>query len=143
MTRINSSINPKKLTDQHLIAELRELPRIFTSVNKRLTLNKTFDDIPKEFVLGSGHCKFFYNKLVFLYLRHIELKNEYLIRFKKSWKYDINYLYKNNSYIPTDKENDLLVGRITTRILESSQIPRYYGKSISKNEAIEILKNIC
>lgn len=75
MTRINSSINP---TDQHLIAELRELPRIFTSVNKRLTLNKTFDDIPKEFVLGLGHCKFFYNKLDFLYLR--------LIRFKKSWK---------------------------------------------------------
>jgi deoxyribonuclease (pyrimidine dimer) len=141
MTRINSSIKPRNLTDQHLIAELRELPRIFTAVNKRLILGRSFNDIPKEFTLGVGHCKFFYDKLDFLYLRHIELKNEYLLRFDKKWKYDIEYLCRFKSYIPTDKERRILIDRISQRILDSSQIPRYYGKSISKDDAIEILQN--
>ena len=75
MTRINSAIDPKNLTDQHLIAELRELPRIFTAVNKRIEQGKYFNDIPKEFALGSGHVKFFYDKLKFLNLRHTILEN--------------------------------------------------------------------
>ena len=54
MTRINSAIDPKNLTDQHLIAELRELPRIFTAVNKRIEKGKLFDDIPEKFTLGTG-----------------------------------------------------------------------------------------
>lgn len=148
MTRINSAIFPNNLTDQHLIAELRELPRIFTAVKKRIEQNKSFDDIPKEFCLGTGHTKFFYNKLKFLIDRYCFLKYEYYLRFKKSWQYPIdqkiltgwilNYLFYD--YTTTQQEYQLLIDRISTRINESNQIPRYYGEKITKQQAIHLLR---
>lgn len=142
MTRINCSIPPKNLTDQHLIAELKELPRIFTAVNKRIEKGISFNDIPSEFTLGTGHCKFFYNKLKFLHIRFITLTTEYKIRFEKDWQFgidlkDVNHLY--NDYIPTTESWDKLTDRIITRITESSQIPRYYRKDIEKSDAVRIL----
>lgn len=143
MTRINSAIVPKNLTDQHLIAELRELPRIFTAVRKRIEEGKGFDDIPKEFTLGTGHMKFFYNKLNYLELRHEWLREEYKKRFKKDWqfvpvglktKFDVLHFATSNEY-------ELLVDRISTRITESKQTPHYYGRKITKEEAINILKS--
>ena len=95
MTRINSAINPSNLIDQHLIAELRELPRIFTAVKKRLENNIPFDDIPNKFTLGAGHCKFFYNKTAFLYERHISLRFQYELRFNNVWQYGISF-YKES-----------------------------------------------
>ena len=47
MTRINVGIRPEELSDQHLIAEYRELPRVFGHSPKSAT--------PKDFKLGSGH----------------------------------------------------------------------------------------
>jgi deoxyribonuclease (pyrimidine dimer) len=146
MTRINSAIDPKNLTDQHLVAELRELPRIFTAVNKRLEKDLSFDDIPKEFTLGTGHMTFFYDKLDFLYFRFYYLKNEYKDRYQKDWNDYIQFnivLFLNlnllNNHTPTEKEKQLLVERISTRIWESKQIPRYYGEKITKEQAIKIL----
>ena len=40
MTRINVDINPKSLIDEHLRAELREMPRIKSLVIKRIINNK-------------------------------------------------------------------------------------------------------
>jgi len=147
MTRINSAILPRNLTDQHLIAELRELPRIFTAVNKRLDNDLEFDDIPKNFCLGIGHTKFFYDKLAFLSERHARLRFEYNFRFKKKWQFkpDYSMLHKwtsnclFNDYPPTAEEKDLLIERISTRINSSNQIPRYYRKQITKEEAINKL----
>jgi len=152
MTRINSAINTKNLTDQHLIAELRELPRIFTAVNKRIEQNKSFDDIPNEFCLGAGHTKFFYNKLAFLDVRYLSLICEYQARYNKkgSWgdMYSTKFLKTNSSdynkqlyknYTPTQQEKQLLIDRISTRINDSNQIPRYYGEKITKEQAIQIL----
>ena len=47
MTRINVGIPPAELCDQHLIAEYRELPRLFSFVSKRTP--------PAAFTLGTGH----------------------------------------------------------------------------------------
>jgi hypothetical protein len=44
-----------------------------------------------------------------------------------------------NNHIPTEKEKQLLIERISTRINESNQIPRYYGEKITKEQAIKIL----
>lgn len=148
MTRINSAIDPKNLTDQHLIAELRELPRIFTAVNKRIEKGESFDDIPEKFTLGTGHVKFFYDKLSFLYQRHEHLKIEYKTRYGKEWKFKINtnmiqrplVFSFNFNHKPTSEEKHLLIDRISTRIIESNQTPRYYGEKITKEQAIEILK---
>lgn len=144
MTRINSAINPKHLTDQHLIAELRELPRIFTLVQKRIDSNKEFNDIPTVFTLGSGHCKFFYDKLNFLAIRYISLLAEYESRFDKSWKYLTVHIPKYNHNIykdhtPTIEESNLLIERLSTKIKNSPQIPRFYKKEISKDDAVKMI----
>lgn len=72
MTRINLVI-PKELTDQHLKAEIRELPRIFSLVLKS---KKQSVNIPVSYKLGTGHVKFFYNKLEWLHHRYLALLRE-------------------------------------------------------------------
>lgn len=71
MTRINL-VDPSHLTDKHLMAEYRELPRIFTAVLKLQEQGKTPSDvdIPERYVLGKGHVKFFYNKINWLERRY-------------------------------------------------------------------------
>lgn len=68
MTRINC-IPVQELHDKHLLAEYRELPRIFK-------LARVCNDAPKKYVLGKGHVKFFYDKLYYLYKRHEKLCEE-------------------------------------------------------------------
>ena len=141
MTRINSAIKPHQLTDSHLLSEIRESTRIFTAVMKRIEQGKTFDDIPEKFTLGTGHVKFFYDKCGFLVDRHIQLRFEYHNRFGKQLIFNPvsipDHLF--NEYTPTSEERSLLIDRISTRIRESKQKPRYYGKEISKDEAVELL----
>ena len=88
MTRINL-ISPSSLQTRHLGAEYRELPRIFGLVRKaeeRGVLPHQHISL-KEYVLGPGHCRFFYDKLWFLVQRHYSLVIEmdrrgYLPRFR-------------------------------------------------------------
>lgn len=77
MTRINL-VDPAVLTNQHLLAEWRELPRIFTAVRKLLDKGCTVDqvNIPPKYKLGTGHVRFFYNKLLYLYGRWQKLTFE-------------------------------------------------------------------
>ncbi len=72
MTRINV-VSVKDLTNKHLFAEYRELPRIFTAVGK-LAPGEGFLD--GGYRLGQGHVKFFYNKLTWLLDRYKQLKGE-------------------------------------------------------------------
>ncbi len=72
MSRINC-IPPHELHNKHLLAEYRELPRVF-----RLARNDAI--IPEKYTLGKGHVTFFYNKLAYLYERQIQLYNEMLRR---------------------------------------------------------------
>ena len=65
MTRINV-VHPSELCDQHLLAEYRELPRVFS-------LARHGASVPAEYVLGAGHVTFFYDKLGFLACRFNEL----------------------------------------------------------------------
>jgi len=67
MTRINL-VDPSELADQHLFAEYRELPRIFTLVLAAQQRGLTPDTakIPAQYVLGAGHVTFFYNKVYWL-----------------------------------------------------------------------------
>ena len=67
MTRINVGIQPVELTDQHLIAEHREIKRIPNCVAKG---KYNMEGIPDKFKLGTGHVKFFYNKLLYLKFRY-------------------------------------------------------------------------
>ena len=77
MTRINVGIPPQELTDKHLLAEHREIKRIPNCIAKG---KYNMDGIPKRFKLGKGHVKFFYNKLLYLGKRYLQLHTECIAR---------------------------------------------------------------
>ena len=85
MTRINL-INPEKLTDQHLLAEYRELPRIFWIVRKKISENKEIK-VWKKYKMLTWHFIFFYDKLLFLQKSLEKIYSEFKKRnFKISFK---------------------------------------------------------
>jgi deoxyribonuclease (pyrimidine dimer) len=81
MTRINV-VPPVELTGKHLVAEYRELPRVFGLVRSAIGRGLSPADIaaPSEYTLGPGHIKFFYTRLLWLAWRHGYLVNEMIDR---------------------------------------------------------------
>lgn len=79
MTRINC-VPPSELTDKHLGAEYRELPRVFTLAYNSYSRGDAANSFPNEYVLGVGHVKFFYTKLHYLRRRYSELVAECIKR---------------------------------------------------------------
>ncbi len=77
MTRINC-VPVQDLSRQHLIAEYRELPRVFALAQKA-SQRHGFDQ-PAEYTLGTGHVTFFYTRLGYLAKRHAQLVAEMLRR---------------------------------------------------------------
>jgi deoxyribonuclease (pyrimidine dimer) len=79
MTRINV-VPVSELTDNFLLAEYFELPRLFPLIEKHVhkveVLDKPGGRIPEHYVLGEGHMRFFYDKLFYLYDRHNKLYEE-------------------------------------------------------------------
>lgn len=95
MTRINC-VPAKELTQAHLIAEYRELPRI-----RHAWPRKTKPVIPKNYLMGKGHVTFFYDKGIWLENRHAELIAEMLNR-----GYNANLPPLNLSHWPESAMND-------------------------------------
>lgn len=77
MTRINC-IPPEELTPAHLVAEYRELPRIFGLVRAAIARGEKPGDPrnPTAYRLGAGHVRFFYPRLGWLLARQIALVAE-------------------------------------------------------------------
>lgn len=119
MTRINVAVPPKELTTRHLIAEHREIKRIPNTITSGRAKIK---DIPKQFTLGQGHVKFFYNKMLFLKKRYEDLYNECKLRnFNVSYYGDAwNNIPKElmNDYIPTKQDEEIIRQRINERLNE-------------------------
>ena len=125
MTRINL-LDPSLLTDQHLIAEYRELPRVFTLALKAYGK-------PSNYVLGPGHVKFFYDKLKFLEQRQTALIQECKNRgfnisfekpdfiFPKSWY---------NDFVPSETDIMLSKSRLDEKIAQKPDWYKYYGKKL-------------
>ena len=126
MTRINV-VPVQELTNQHLLAEYREITRLPSNLNKALNRKgKPFDlsEIPPEYVLGTGHVKFFFNKMLFLSKRFELLVNELIKR-----GYNINYTDSTiflqcddtfkNDYIPTQEALEMNRQRINDRLSKS------------------------
>lgn len=81
MTRINL-VPVTELSSKHLVAEYREITRIPGNIRKSLEAKRgfKFSDIPASYTLGTGHVKFFYNKVTFLKRRYNSLVEEMLKR---------------------------------------------------------------
>lgn len=78
MTRINL-VEPSELHQKHLVAEYREIVRVFDLSRKsQHELHKK--KIPSTYTLGTGHVLFFYDKLKFISNRYDSLCQEMLNR---------------------------------------------------------------
>ena len=77
MTRINC-VPVDELTDAHLGAEYRELPRVFGLVRAAIARGERPDDPrnPAAYVLGPGHVRFFYPRLSYLIERYAQIAEE-------------------------------------------------------------------
>ena len=145
MTRINSSIPVHSLTDEHLLAEHREIKRLPYCLGKSIC-SMSISHIPETFTLGKGHVLFFVDKQKFIYNRYREIFGELLRRGFKPTPYFSNWngmeatqYWKDHN--PTDQEHDMLVYRIAERINNSpKKIWHHYRKPISREEAVGLLK---
>ena len=77
MTRINI-IPASELTDQHLIAEYREITMVPGSLKRTLKSKAGFrkERVSSKYTLNSGHVYFFYDKGLYLNKRYKELVQE-------------------------------------------------------------------
>jgi deoxyribonuclease (pyrimidine dimer) len=126
MTRINC-IPVEELTDKHLGAEYRELPRLFGQIQKAIQRGESPNDKrnPTEYKLGTGHTRFFYNKLAWLAERQLQLIAECQKRGRK-----VNYTQipasvmimmayhpdRNLNWTPTPEAMELNRQRIQERL---------------------------
>lgn len=145
MTRINSAIRVKLLTDEHLLAEHREIKRLPSVYLKRKNSKIGLNGLPERFTLGTGHVLFFVNKPKFTSDRYLDIRNECLNRGFNVENYIDNWDSYDNlevgDYVPDNVEYNLLIQRISNRLLESKKdYWHYYGKKITKEEAVELLK---
>lgn len=78
MTRINL-VHPSELSQKHLGAEYREIVRIFALARgNQYQMHRVKQ--PSSYVLGSGHCLFFVDKLKFITERYDSLCQEMVNR---------------------------------------------------------------
>ena len=110
MTRINVGIPPAELVNQHLIAEHREIKRIPNCIAKG---KYNMDGIPEKFKLGTGHVKFFYNKLLYLKNRYIRLYYECIKR-----GFNVQYYVSAWDNVPQELMNDYTVKANDIRIIK-------------------------
>lgn len=117
MTRINVGVDPSELNVKMLIAEHREIKRI-----PNLIKSGKFDmkGQPPKFTLGTGHVKFFYDKIGFLKSRYVSIYQEcksrgYDVTDFSSCFEDIDKKYMGN-YQPTECDRKLILDRIELRL---------------------------
>jgi deoxyribonuclease (pyrimidine dimer) len=126
MTRINV-VPVTELTDKHLLAEYRELPRIFGASKKWYERGGRVRDLPTTYRLGKGHVLFFYNKLEYCFTRQQSLVAECKRRgFKVQHEPSLDLIswaphYLYHSYQPTRAALRINRERINTRLREVSQ----------------------
>lgn len=137
MTRINL-VHPSTLCDQHLLAELRELPRIPNGVLSG-RLKRHYDDAPEQYTLGKGHVKFFVGKLRWLWTRYAELIGEawrrgFDVQHRFPWRECVSAKLLEPvdcMYTPTMTDVLLNMDRITERMPKNA---RMYGRPMNHAE---------
>lgn len=97
MTRINC-VPVEELSGPHLVAEYRELPRVFALAEKA-SMRGSFTQ-PASYTLGKGHLLFFYTRLGYLQKRHMDLINE-----MKRRGYKPTFTGVNRDYFPQIPDN--------------------------------------
>lgn len=106
-----------------LLAEYREITRLPNNLIKSLNRKSkpfSFSEIPSQYVLGPGHVKHFYDKMLFLQKRFEQLVDEMLRRGYNPTYRDSSIFTQcpvefYNDYIPTSEAIELNKARILER----------------------------
>lgn len=120
MTRINC-VPVQELHSKHLVAEYRELPRVFKLAADYAVKHLSPPlDAPTVYTLGKGHVKFFYTRLGYCHLRFLQLVKEMELRgyspqFRTVQKYRVP-LGWNSRWNPTPEALALNRERIKQRM---------------------------
>jgi deoxyribonuclease (pyrimidine dimer) len=118
MTRINV-VPVTRLCDQHLLAEHRELTRIPNTLRKKSAKQlAAITEISPHYILGTGHVRFFYTRLYWLFERYHEIQDECVARnFKTTWKWPVHDFPDRlwNDYTVTNRDLVLNAKRIVAR----------------------------
>ena len=130
MTRINL-LPPTELTDQHLVAEYREMTMVPAALNRTLKSKNGLDRsrISSKYTLNTGHVYFFYDKGKYLKERYDSLVTEMKLRGMNpdpnrifpTEVFEQNNLYGN--WKPSVEEIQINLERIEKRI---NQKPDWY-----------------
>ena len=134
MTRINI-IDTTQLTDQHLIAEYREIFMVAGSLRRTLVSKNGYQEskVPKHYTLNSGHVYFFYNKGKYLHNRYNQLIDEMK---RRGFKPDSSRVFPKEIFVDNNLYNDWLprvedYNVIKQRIEEKIALkPDWYRKTI-------------
>lgn len=128
MARVNVGVDPKLLSDQHLVAESVEITMITGDLRSNGYLIKS--EVPTKFPMGKGHMNFFKNKLVYLKRRINAVNNEMKRRgFNPGTKIELEEFPTeyHNDWTPTMADSIILRERIADRL-----ITRANGKPASR-----------
>ncbi len=137
MARVNSGLNPKLLSDQHLVAESVEITMITGSL--RCNNYTVKGVIPANYTLGKGHINFFKNKLIYLSNRLYEVNREMRNReFEPGTRIDLDEFPKrlHNTWQPNQQDTVELRKRVVDRLMHpksgrpGGELHRYYGKPL-------------
>jgi hypothetical protein len=128
MARVNVGVDPKLLSDQHLVAESVEITMITGALRKDEYVIK--GKVPDKFPMGTGHINFFKNKLKYL-KRRLDVVNEEMIRrgFNPGTNIDLNEFpdILCNDWTPSSEDSKILRVRVADRL-----ITRANGKSATR-----------
>lgn len=122
MTRINV-VPVETLSRQHLIAEYREITRLPGNLRASLSRKSkpfSMSEISSQYLLGTGHVKFFFDKMQYLEKRFSQLTTEMLRRGYNPSFTDTS-IFSNcpiqfyNNYEPTTEAIALNMARIKER----------------------------
>lgn len=125
MTRINC-IPVEELTGPHLVAEYRELPRVFNLARKAAEKGTIK---PKDvYTLGTGHVTFFYTRLTYLAKRHQALVQEMVKRgYHPTFMEDLAQVHADipaicwHDWTPTPEAQAINRARIQLRLKEAAE----------------------
>ena len=126
MTRINV-IPVELLIDQFLLAEYREITRISK-------LARMAPDAPKEYTLGTGHVKFFYDKGEWLAQRTKLLYNECIARgFNVQYKEYVKHSKgMDGDYKVEDRDVHINMQRLHVRCMEMKREPTINSVKVNR-----------
>lgn len=139
MTRINL-VKVTELTDQHVMAEYREIKMVPSSLARSLVARserEVLARIPPAFTLNTGHVSFFYDKMQSLAQRHQKLFLELQYRgftldgnpYRDNLALFDGYMYTQfwGDYNPTREALRIIRARIAEKIAMKPGWYRYLG----------------